>query len=148
MQLRDIMKKNIEKVAPDTPLREAAQKMTERKTTLLPVCDGSTIVGVLTMRDLMIRAIAQGRDPQTTRVRDVMLVPPIYAREDQDVIEAAELMQRWRLRRLPVLNQHMQVVGIVSLRALQRNVVGVNRRRPGKTAKRRTRIRRTRQSTI
>jgi CBS domain-containing protein len=148
MQLKDVMTTDGEKITPDTPLHEAARKMTDRKTTLLPVCDGTTIVGVLTMRDLMIRAIAQGRDPQTSRVRDVMLAPPIYGREDQDVAEAAELMQRWRLRRLPVLNQQMHVVGIVSLRALQRNVVGVNRRRPGKIAKRRTRVRRTRQSAI
>jgi len=109
------MKRKVETVGPDTLLREAARKMSAGGVPVLPVCEGTTMVGVLTARDITVRATAQGRDPRITRVREVMTAPAIYGREDQDLDEVADLMQRRWLYRLPVLDRQMHLVGMVSL---------------------------------
>jgi CBS domain-containing protein len=119
MQLKSVMKRSVEVIAPDTPLREAARKMSVHNVTVLPVCEGRRIVGLLTARDLTVRATSQGCDPQTTKVRDVMSFPAICAREGQNVNEAADLMQKRQLRRLPVLNRQKHLVGMVFLSDLQ-----------------------------
>jgi CBS domain-containing protein len=123
MYLKDVMKKKVEVVGPDTLLREAAHRMNAGGIPLLPVCEGLTMVGVLTTRDITVRATAQGCDPRITRVREVMMAPTIYGQENQNLDEAADLMERWSLYRLPVLNQKMELVGIVSLRDLSGNFV-------------------------
>ena len=120
-QLKDVMKRNVEVVGPDTPLCEAARKMSAHNTTLLPVCEGQRIVGLLTARDLTIRATAQGCDPRTGQVREVMMLPVVYGHEDEGVDQAINLMQEWQLYRLPVLDRRMRLVGIVSLHDLRPN---------------------------
>jgi len=119
MQLKNVMKKSVAVVTPDTLLQEAARKMSEHNVTMLPVCEGRRIVGLLTARDLTVRATAQGCDPRTSQVREVMMFPAICGRESQNVNEAADLMQKWQIRRLPVLNRRKHLVGIVSMRDLQ-----------------------------
>lgn len=119
MQLKSVMKRSVEVVAPTTPLHEAARKMSVHNITVLPVCEGRRIVGLLTARDLTVRATAQGCDPRTSTVREVMTFPAVYGREGQDVNAAAHLMQKWQLRRLPVLNRQKHLVGMVYLRDLQ-----------------------------
>ncbi|HUI06899.1 MAG TPA: CBS domain-containing protein [Verrucomicrobiae bacterium] len=113
------MKRSIAVVAPDTSLREAAHKMSVHNITVLPVCEGRRIVGLLTARDLTVRATAQGCDPRTSTVREVMTFPAVWGREGQKVGEAAHLMQKWQLHRLPVLNRQKHLVGMVSLGDLQ-----------------------------
>ena len=120
MQLKDVMKKQVEVVEPDTSLCEAARKMSAHNVSMLPVCDGRRVVGLLTVRDLTIRATSQGCDPHTGRVREVMMLPAVYGREDQDISQAVDLMQRWQLHRLPVLDRRRRLVGVVSLRDLCR----------------------------
>lgn len=119
MQLKNVMKKSVAVVTPDTLLQEAARKMSAHNVSDLPVCEGRRIVGLLTARDLTVRATAQGCDPRTSQVREVMMFPAICANESQNVSEAADLMQRWQLRRLPVLNKRKHLVGMVSLSDLQ-----------------------------
>ena len=130
MYLKDVMKKRIEVVGPDTLLREAARRMNADGIALLPVCEGLTMVGVLTTRDITVRATAQGCDPRVTRVREVMTAPTIYGQENQNLDEAADLMERWSLYRLPVLNQKMELVGIISLRDLSGNAPPTARHSP------------------
>jgi len=81
----------------------------------LPICDGERLVGMVTDRDITVRATAQGRDPNTTRVRDVMTEEVFYCFEDQEIEDAAEIMERAQIRRLVVLNRDKRLVGIVSL---------------------------------
>jgi len=119
MQVKNVMKRSVEVVAPDTLLHEAARKMSVHNVSVLPVCEGRRIVGLLTARDLTVRATAEGCDPRTSQVREVMMFPAICGREGQNVNEAADLMQKWQLSRLPVLNRQKRLVGIVSLRDLQ-----------------------------
>ncbi|MCG3149531.1 MAG: Hypoxic response protein 1 [Verrucomicrobiae bacterium] len=114
MQLRDVIGPEVATIPPGTHLSEAAQKMNALNVNMLPVCDGRTLIGVLTARDLTVRATSAGCDPWTATVRDVMTREVIYARDDQDVHAAARLMERYRLTSLPVLNECGQLVGIVT----------------------------------
>lgn len=114
MQLRDIMNRNVAALMPETPLREVVQRMSTMQVRLLPVCEAGKLVGLVTLRDLIVRATAQGCDPKTSTVREVMTREVVYGRMDQDVQSAAALMRRYRLARLPVLDRHDRLVGIVS----------------------------------
>jgi CBS domain-containing protein len=115
MQLKKIMTPNVEVVHPDATVQEAAQKMKGLDVGPLPVCDGERLVGMLTDRDITIRATAEGRDPKTTEAQEVMTCEVIYAFEDQGVTEAVRLMEEHQIRRLVVLNRDQQLVGMVSL---------------------------------
>jgi CBS domain-containing protein len=81
----------------------------------LPVCDRDRLVGMLTDRDIAVRAVAEGYDPWTDHVKDAMTPDIVYCFEDQDVKEAAQLMKEKQIRRLVVLNRDKRLVGIVSL---------------------------------
>jgi CBS domain-containing protein len=97
-------------------LQEAAQMMRDLDVGPLPVCgDNDRLQGIITDRDIVVRAIADGRDPKKVRVQDVMSPNILYCFEDQGVDEAAQLMQGRQVRRLVVLNRDKRLVGIVSL---------------------------------
>jgi CBS domain-containing protein len=115
MQLKDIMTHGVEVIHPDATLQEAAQQLRRLDVGPLPVCDGERLLGMLTDRDITVRATAEGQDPKTTKVRDVMTCEVIYAFEDQGLTEAARLMEEHQIRRLVVLNRDKRLVGIVSL---------------------------------
>jgi CBS domain-containing protein len=115
MQLKDIMTHGVEVISPEATLQEAAKKMQQLDIGPLPVCDGEQLVGMLTDRDITVRAVAQGYDPKTTTVREAMTPNIAYGFEDQDVQEAVCIMEECQIRRLPILNRHKRLVGIVSL---------------------------------
>jgi CBS domain-containing protein len=115
MQIAKIMTRDPEVVRSDGFLKDAALRMQQLDVGMLPIIDGNQLVGVLTDRDITVRATAKGRDPTTTQVREVMTPQVVYCFEDQEVSEAAKLMQERQIRRLPILNQKNRLVGIVSL---------------------------------
>jgi CBS domain-containing protein len=115
MQLKDVMTREVEVIRPDTPIAEAARKMDELNVGPLPVCDGERLVGMVTDRDITVRATSAGLDPRTTPVREAMTQEVVYCYEDQDVREAAEMMSDKQIRRLPVISRDKRLVGIVSL---------------------------------
>jgi CBS domain-containing protein len=115
MQLKDIMTPGVEVIAPDASIYEAAEKMSHRDIGPLPVCEGNRLIGMLTDRDITVRAVAAGRDPVTTLVRDVMTPEVVYGFDDQEIADAARVMEQYQIRRLPVLNRSKQLVGIVAL---------------------------------
>jgi CBS domain-containing protein len=115
MQLREVMTRHIEEIRPDANLKEAAQKMRSMDIGALPVCENDRLVGMLTDRDIAIRAVAEGRDPMQTCVRDAMSAGTVFCYEDDDVSEAARIMEQKQIRRLPVFNRQGRAVGIVSL---------------------------------
>ena len=102
-------------VAPDTKLTEAAKLMAELDVGALPVCDNDQLAGMVTDRDIAVRAVAAGRDPNQTTVQDAMTGGIVFIYEDDDVEEAARLFETKRIRRLPVLNREKRMVGIISL---------------------------------
>ena len=115
MQLKDVMTPGVEVIAPDASIYEAAEKMSHRDIGPLPVCEGDRLIGMLTDRDITVRAVAAGRDPRTTHVRDVMTPDVVYGFDDEEVQDAARLMAQYQIRRLPVLNRSKQLVGMVAL---------------------------------
>ena len=115
MKVNEIITHDPEVIRPETALIEAAQKMKSLDIGMLPVCDGDRLVGVITDRDITVRGVAQGYDPKTARVQEVMTPEVIYCFDDEDVKEAAKKMEEKQVRRLPVLNREKRLVGIVSL---------------------------------
>ena len=103
MQLKDVMTRQVEVISPDASLEEAARKMDQLNVGPLPVCENERLVGLVTDRDITVRATAAGKDPRTTPVREAMSQDVLYCFEDQDVREAAQIMENQQVRRLPVL---------------------------------------------
>ena len=115
MKVNEIITHDPEVIRPETALIEAAQKMKSLNIGMLPVCDGDRLVGVITDRDITVRGVAQGYDPKTARVQEVMTPEVIYCFDDEDVKDVAKKMEEKQVRRLPVLNREKRLVGIVSL---------------------------------
>jgi CBS domain-containing protein len=115
MLLKEIMTRDVEIVNASALLKEAAAKMKALDVGVIPVCDGNRLTGILTDRDITIRATADGRDPNKTKVTEVMSTDLAYCLEDQEVEEAVSVMEARQIRRLPVLNEEKRLVGIVSL---------------------------------
>ena len=121
MKLSEIMTREVEIIQPDDTLHTAAQKMRDRDIGFLPVCDGESLMGVLSDRDITIRALADGMDLNVMLGRDLMTTPAIYCFNDQDVTEAAKIMEENQIRRLVVLNRDdKRLVGVLSLGDLAR----------------------------
>jgi len=121
MKLSEIMTQDVEIIQPDDTLRLAAQKMRDRDIGFLPVCDGDSLMGVLSDRDIAIRALADGMDIGVMLGRDLMTTPALYCFDDQDVTEAAKVMGDNQIRRLVILGrENERVVGIISLGDLVR----------------------------
>jgi CBS domain-containing protein len=116
MQVKDIMTSHAESTSSTSTLREAAQKMRDLDVGALPVCGGNDrLAGIITDRDIALRAVAEGLDPSTAVVRDVMTPKIIYCYDDQDVSDAAHMMEQNQIRRLVVLNHDKRMIGILSL---------------------------------
>jgi CBS domain-containing protein len=115
MQLRDIMTTAVQLTDPAMMLKDAAVLMRDGNFGLLPVGENDRLVGTITDRDITVRAVAEGKDPGTTPVRDAMSKGIRYCFEDQTAEEAAELMSEAQIRRLPVVNRDKRLVGIVAL---------------------------------
>ncbi len=115
MQVKEIMSRIVEVIDADSPIQSAAEMMRNSDIGMLPVREGDRLVGILSDRDITVRATASGLDPTKTEVKDVVTPGVTYCFENQSVEEAAKLMQANRLRRLVVLNQQKKLAGIVSI---------------------------------
>ena len=109
------MTRNPEVVPPTATLEEAARKMDQLNVGPLPVCEGDRLIGMVTDRDITVRATSTGKDPRTTPIAEAMSKDLVYCFEDQDVREAARIMEDKQIRRVPVLSREHRLVGIVSL---------------------------------
>src|SRR6185503_1508583 len=122
MKLSEIMTREVVVIQPDDSLQSAAKKMRDLNIGFLPVCDGDDLLGVISDRDITIRALADGMDVNIMLGRDLMTVPAIYCFDDQDVNEAAKIMEENQIRRLVVLSRdEKRLVGVISLGDLARN---------------------------
>lgn len=119
MKIRDVMTPDVRTIAPDATLREAAQMMAETDVGMLPVANEDRLVGILTDRDIAVRAVAAGRGPDAP-VQETMSPEIKYCFEDDDLDEVCENMADQQLRRLPVVDRDKNLVGIVSLSDLAR----------------------------
>jgi len=115
MQVKDIMTRDVETARRDTPLTEVAERMRGHDIGMLPVCDGDQLVGMVTDRDITVRATANKLHPELARCQDVMTPNVVFCFEDQEVADAGTMMQDHKIRRLPVVNRQRRLVGIISL---------------------------------
>lgn len=115
MTLEEIMTRNVQVIAPDANLQEAARMMKSLDVGGLPVCDGERLCGFLTDRDIILRAVAEGQDPANCKVSDAMTRQIHWCYADEDVEKAAKLMKEDQIRRLMVLDRDKKLCGIVSL---------------------------------
>ena len=115
MLVRDVLTKNPQVIRPDASICDAAKKMKQLDVGMLPVCDGERLIGAVTDRDLAIRAVAEGRDANRTFVHQVMSRDVFYCFDEDNLEQAAIIMEEKQVRRLPVLNRQKRLVGIVSL---------------------------------
>src|SRR4030095_3970877 len=115
MQLKEFVNSRVETVQCDDTLQRAAEKMRELDVGSLPVCEAGQLVGMITDRDITIRAVAKGADPAAGTVRDVMTSEVLSCFENDDVETAARIMQENQVRRILVLNEANELVGITSL---------------------------------
>ncbi|MCC2652354.1 MAG: hypothetical protein K0Q60_2517, partial [Microvirga sp.] len=124
MKVAEIMTRNVRVVSPDRTIQEAARLMDEMNVGVLPVCDGRRLRGMITDRDITVRATAAGLAPDTTRVRDVMSDNVWWCFDDDDVNHIVQLMSDHQIRRLPVVDHDKHLVGIVALGDLATDVQG------------------------
>ena len=115
MRVFETMTPNVVSVMPETTLMDAALMMRNLDVGPLPVIDEGRLVGVITDRDITVRATAEGRDPRVTRVGEIMSAEVVACAEGDDVRSAARLMQDAKLRRLLVVDGAGNLKGIVSL---------------------------------
>ena len=115
MKVSEAMTPAVVTVSRDTPLTDAARLMRDSDVGPLPVADEGRLVGVLTDRDITIRAVANGKDPFSTRVDEVMTPKVVCCLDTDEVERAAEMMQSAQLRRLLVVDEGGRLAGIVSL---------------------------------
>jgi CBS domain-containing protein len=115
VQLKEIMSRPAHCVSPDATLVDAAQTMLAEDIGVLPVSRGVEVVGIITDRDITVRAVAARLDPATTRVSDVMSTEVLACPEDSDVQEARRMMEQRRVRRLLVTDAAGAPAGVVSL---------------------------------
>jgi len=115
MKIYDVMTTQVTISSPDDSLQEAARLMEEHDFGLLPVGENDRLVGMLSDRDITVRAVARGLAPETCTVREVMSLDVKYIYDDDSIEEAARNMSKLQVRRLPVLNREKRLVGIVSL---------------------------------
>jgi CBS domain-containing protein len=112
--IREVMTTNPCTIDADKPVAYAAKMMRDEDVGLAPIVDGQTLIGSLTERDIAIRAVAEGKDPQSTTVREVSTTHLVTLDPDQGLDEALDLMAQNQVRRLPVLDQDGRLAGVVA----------------------------------
>jgi CBS domain-containing protein len=115
MQVRHIMTSPVELAAPDDSVRVAARKMMALDCGILPVAEDERLIGMVSDRDIVIRAVAEGYDPDECYVREIMTTDVKYCYDDETAEDLARNMASLQVKRLPVLNRDKRLVGIVSL---------------------------------
>lgn len=114
--VEDVMTRDVETVRPDTSLKDAAELMRTLNVGPLPVVDGEKLVGIITDRDIVVRAVAMGLDPNSSRVSDAMTSDVECVFQDEDIEVAMRKMREEQIRRILVVERNNQkLVGIVAL---------------------------------
>ncbi len=126
MQVSDIMTRDVQSARPDETVRQAAERMAELDVGSLPVCEGRRVIGVVTDRDIVVRAVAKGVEGDAA-VRDVMTDAVETVGEADDLEEVHDRMSAAQVRRLPVVDDKGELIGVVALADIAR------RERPGES---------------
>jgi CBS domain-containing protein len=115
MLVRDVMTQRAETIGPDATLRTAARRMKDLDVGALVVCEDESVVGVVTDRDIVVRSIAVGRDPDDTLVRSAMTTQVVECVDDEELEGAVTRMERGAVRRVVVLDAGRRLVGMLTV---------------------------------
>lgn len=115
MRALDIMSKKPEFLPPETSLKEAASQMQSHDYGFIPIGENDRLIGAVTDRDMTIRGVAKGLDPNKTKIKDIMSEGIQYCYENDEVESIAKKMEELQIRRLVVLNEDKRMTGIISL---------------------------------
>ncbi len=115
MKVKDAMHSGVTWADPETRITELARKMRDEDIGAIPIGENDRLVGMVTDRDIAIRALVDGRDIESLTAREVMSSPIIYCRTEQDLDDAARIMETEQVRRLPVIDENKRMVGMLSL---------------------------------
>jgi CBS domain-containing protein len=114
MKIKDMMHKGVECVAPNATLQQIAKKMKDFDVGAIPVCEGDKAIGMVTDRDIAM-SLADGKDVSKISASDLMSKNVIHCRDTEEAEDAIRIMEKNQIRRLPVLNEALKLVGMVSL---------------------------------
>ena len=112
--IHEVMTQNPCAIDADQPVSYAAKMMKDEDVGLAPIVEGERLIGTLTDRDITVRVVAEGRDPQTVKVREVASTDVVTVDPQQNLDEALTLMARHQVRRLPVVEEDGRLVGVVA----------------------------------
>ncbi len=120
MKIQELMSTEVASVRPDASLRQAARKMSELGVGTLLVLENDELLGIITDRDISVHAVAMGRDANWTDVKTVMTTDVVTCFNDQEISDAAQVMEEQHIRRLTVLNHDNKLAGLLSVDDLAR----------------------------
>lgn len=115
MQVKDAMHRGAQYVDPDTLITDVAETMRDDSIGAMPVGESDRLIGMVTDRDIVVRGLTGKSDPLQLTVRNVMTKEIVYCLEDEDLDDAVRLMERKEIRRMPVIDKHHRMVGMLSL---------------------------------
>jgi CBS domain-containing protein len=115
IKIEDLMSRLVEVVPPEMSVREVAGLMNDRNIGVYPVCEEKSLLGMVTDRDLALRVLAEGRDPETTRVEEIMSTDVASCAPGDRIDEVLALMASRKVRRIPVVSPNGHLVGLVTL---------------------------------
>jgi CBS domain-containing protein len=119
--VQDLMTRNPCSIAADKSVAYAAKMLRDEDVGLAPIVQGDRLVGTVTDRDLAIRAVAEGKDPESTKVKEIASINLVTVAPRQDLDEALKLMAKHQVRRLPVVEDGGRLVGVVAQADVARN---------------------------
>lgn len=125
MKVREVMTSSVDWVKPDTSVVEVAKLMKKDDVGSIPICKGNQLIGIVTDRDIVLKVVASGGDTNNTSVQDIMSTDIISVTSNQDVHEAADLMSKYQIRRLPVVEQG-KLLGILAIGDLAIEKIHIN----------------------
>ena len=114
--IRDVMTPNPACVSAKDSIREVARIMAREDTGVVPVVDGKKVIGMITDRDIVVRLVAEGKDPANAKVNEAMTKNVRSVKEDSTINDALQMMSTAQIRRVPVVNNNNEIVGIVSMK--------------------------------
>lgn len=115
MKVRDLMHKGVETMPPDTPVTKLAKKMLEKDIGAIPVGTKDQLLGIVTDRDITVRAVASGKDITTLTAQDVMTMGVVCCHDTEKVRDVMRTMETKQIRRIPVVDENSHLVGMISL---------------------------------
>lgn len=125
MKVREVMTANVDYAAPNSTVVELAGMMKKNDIGSIPICEGQKVIGIVTDRDIVLRAVAEGKNIENRSAKEVMNSKVVTVTPDQDVHEAADLMATYQIRRLPVVEKD-KLIGIVALGDLAIEKIHIN----------------------